>query len=981
MTTTTETILRPSPQQEAIIDWTQTHSGNLMINALAGTGKSSVLRMLIPHLQGSVYVGAFAKPIEAEWTAWIKFQGLQDRVVCKTVHATGLGAYRYGGGNRNTRVELNKMRLLIEDVAKETKDSTFLQYEKFILKLTGFAKRAGVGVLVDDDAETTWTDLVNYYSVDLELPALGKYYTEADEERRSGLVQKLIPYASYLYNASLEECPKLLDYDDMQLAALYYKCRFTQYDWVLIDEVQDLSAIRREIAIRSMKQAGRMVAVGDRFQNIMGFSGSEHDAMDILKDRMKMSELPLTVSYRNPRSVISIANTWVPELEARPDAPDGITRSVLLEPSACKFCKEGYVGKGDDEKECDKCGGTGKSGPSFWTEAPTLSADDVVLCRNNRPIIELAYELLRRGVPCQIEGRNFASSLIKLCQRWKLRTLDELEDQLGVYRDKQVEKLLGKKDEGGAARLEDKIDTLITLLGSVRSSGKSQISDLVDKINLMFGDTDNFDKKPKVLTLSTVHKCVHPMTLVETSHGYERILDIHTKGKIAAPEGPKRYIGKFLRRFGKTVRIETKRGYSLETSPDHGMSVWRDGAMRRVESSDILVGDWLRLRLGRQMDGDNNPMLPAAPTALDVRSKAFRIPTSLTVELAEFLGLMVADGTVYKNGFRLVKRYKSVTDRFTLLVSSLFGCNSKEGHNYENSKTYRSEVYSAQISEWLRSIGGLSPNKKAVPECIMRATVSIQAAFLRGLFEDGTVNLKNQMVDHIHWDNYDPILAETVHVMLLGLGIVSSLKHRKSAVVNGKRRPISTIYLYSDAVSTFRFNIGFVAPEKNARLTKFPVGIDRHLVYPITKEDLGLLKPYLTPAAYQNAKSRGYISRRLVIANWGHLPSHWHGDSENILDWVYLPVSKLSCGKSETYCVEVPNGGRFIQNGFDGWNSKGREWPKVYILGRNRYMPSKWAKKAHEIQAEKNLSYVAVTRSKNELIDIIVPEESRRRKV
>ena len=52
--------------------------------------------------------------------------------------------------------------------------------------------------------------------------------------------------------------------------------------------------------------------------------------------------------------------------------------------------------------------------------------------------------------------------------------------------------------------------------------------------------------------------------------------------------------------------------------------------------------------------------------------------------------------------------------------------------------------------------------------------------------------------------------------------------------------------------------------------------------------------------------------------------------------------------------------------------SKGREWERVYILGQNKYQPSKYAKKPWEVQAELNLMYVATTRSKNELVLIEV---------
>lgn len=55
-----------------------------------------------------------------------------------------------------------------------------------------------------------------------------------------------------------------------------------------------------------------------------------------------------------------------------------------------------------------------------------------------------------------------------------------------------------------------------------------------------------------------------------------------------------------------------------------------------------------------------------------------------------------------------------------------------------------------------------------------------------------------------------------------------------------------------------------------------------------------------------------------------------------------------------------------------GHKSKGREWKRVYILGRAKYMPSPYAKKDWAIIAESNLEYVMITRAMEELIDIVI---------
>jgi superfamily I DNA/RNA helicase len=53
--------------------------------------------------------------------------------------------------------------------------------------------------------------------------------------------------------------------------------------------------------------------------------------------------------------------------------------------------------------------------------------------------------------------------------------------------------------------------------------------------------------------------------------------------------------------------------------------------------------------------------------------------------------------------------------------------------------------------------------------------------------------------------------------------------------------------------------------------------------------------------------------------------------------------------------------------------AKGREWHRVFLLGRNRYMPSKFARTAEDKRQETNCIYVACTRAKEELVDVVVP--------
>lgn len=56
--------------------------------------------------------------------------------------------------------------------------------------------------------------------------------------------------------------------------------------------------------------------------------------------------------------------------------------------------------------------------------------------------------------------------------------------------------------------------------------------------------------------------------------------------------------------------------------------------------------------------------------------------------------------------------------------------------------------------------------------------------------------------------------------------------------------------------------------------------------------------------------------------------------------------------------------------------SKGREWPRVFLLGRQAYMPSPYARKEWQMVQETNLEYVAITRAQAELIDVSAPPKA-----
>jgi hypothetical protein len=188
--------------------------------------------------------------------------------------------------------------------------------------------------------------------------------------------------------------------------------------------------------------------------------------MDIIRQQLNADTLPLNVTYRCPKNVVALAQTWVPDITAHESAPEGIVRSI-------------------NENE-------------FAIE--TLRSDDAILCRNTKPLVELAFNLIRRGIACHVEGREIGNGLLQLARKWKIRTLSALTNKLRDYREKETQHFMAKGQDQKAAQVDDKVETLYVLISKLVSEGKTDIDDLARFIEELFKDGG------QTLTLCTVHK-------------------------------------------------------------------------------------------------------------------------------------------------------------------------------------------------------------------------------------------------------------------------------------------------------------------------------------------------------------------------------------------------------------------------------------------------------------------------------------------
>lgn len=427
-------------------------------------------------------------------------------------------------------------------------------------------------------------------------------------------------------------------------------------------------------------------------------------------------------------------------------------------------------------------------------------------------------------------------------------------------------------------------------------------------------------KKPDKLNLLfdygyalTCHKCVDPTTLMETPLGLLPIADVPLEGCTASYDGPRGYTRVVRNANTPMMELRSSAGY-VRMTPDHGVFRWDSNTFSRTEAQALRGTDLLRVRLGATCDVEADVLLPGAGPC-DVRARRYPLPAVLNADSAEFLGLMVGDGTVWRSGFRLAKRHKDVTARFSKLCFDLFGVTTRD---FQENGAYQAEVSSVFLADWLRAIGGCAPNTKMVPTCVLRAPLRLQAVFLRGLFEDGTVNMKGDAPDHIEWSSVHPQLIAAVQVMLFRFGVVSSRRDDR-------------LYIYGDSLRIFRDKIGFIAEFKRARLLHSVSETTKYNI-PLNADELRAIWSVLPPGDRFSIEQRMGLSYRYARAllSQARAPQDLLRDK---LKWHYATARQIvESTPGPSMCVEVPGVSRFLQNGFDFANSQGSQFRIVNLL-------------------------------------------------
>jgi len=214
----------------------------------------------------------------------------------------------------------------------------------------------------------------------------------------------------------------VIDFADQIRFPLIYNCAMPEYHTVMGDEVQDFNPA--EALLLKTLNAERYVLVGDTHQSIYGFKGAMNNGMSYLKESFNCTQMPLSISYRCAQAVVKEAALIYPDIEPWEDSPQGTVRRSLPE-------RELYT------------------------------SNDIILCRINRPLIDMAYDLLQRGIPCYVRGRDIGHGLIALIKRQDALNVRQLIAKLTAWYEREMAVACAREDETKLQRVEDKYGSVM----------------------------------------------------------------------------------------------------------------------------------------------------------------------------------------------------------------------------------------------------------------------------------------------------------------------------------------------------------------------------------------------------------------------------------------------------------------------------------------------------------------------------------------
>ena len=424
----------PTTAQRKIFDFVKNGTGNGIIDAVAGAGKTSTLMgcvMHIPNVEDAVYC-AFNTSIRKELQK--KFHEAQKNVKVNTIHSLGFQMLR---ATRDYKLNDRKYKEIIND------SKFFETLVPFVDKILGYHGHQTIAELkrLEENQGKISQNEINALNEGLQYVRLIKHrLLQIDQKYRCTLEDDdLGSYAKMVlhfgifpsieaekptfrdelmcyFNAhqrllkegiSMAISHGIIDFtDQLYLPSALNLTSKIKYGFVFVDECQDLSKAQLYVVKQYLREDGRLLAVGDPYQAIYGFAGADCDSFERVKKTFNCTRLELTDCFRCPQNVIALAKSIRKDIKGFKQYPGEVYR----------------IPKRDVTKNIQK--------------------GDLVICRTRTPLMEMALKLIAKDFKVKIhpdELQEFMEHYRQYFTPNELRT-ELYEDMIDDYFEKIYER-------------------------------------------------------------------------------------------------------------------------------------------------------------------------------------------------------------------------------------------------------------------------------------------------------------------------------------------------------------------------------------------------------------------------------------------------------------------------------------------------------------------------------------------------------------
>lgn len=423
-------IITYTKEQKEIFSFVEFSTGHGIIDAVAGSGKTTTIIDSAKFIDKNkkILFCAFNKSIKDEISKKFKKQNLSN-VVTSTIHGLGFSIIKEYDFLRNPVINDKKYDLILKELLEKNKE--IIKIFQFLLRniefrrIEGFTKKI-CNNLIELNNKYRLTLCLNdresiekmneHYSIVLgekykdEIEELEKRLLITDEKKDPKEFSEIKNKIIYLQKKEEEEFQedfkyyilalhillkegnlltenkKIIDFNDMLYIPFKYKLNTKkQYDFLFIDECQDLSRSQLAIVLKCVKPGGRMLSVGDPSQSIYGFTGADIEAFNRIKNIPNTRSLKLLKCFRCPDNILVLARQYRDDIKAFDETRVGIIQKIS-DKEVLSYLQEG----------------------------------DLVISRAKKPIQELIYELLLKDYYLKVhqdEIKEFIYSLKNLFKK------------------------------------------------------------------------------------------------------------------------------------------------------------------------------------------------------------------------------------------------------------------------------------------------------------------------------------------------------------------------------------------------------------------------------------------------------------------------------------------------------------------------------------------------------------------------------------